>query len=248
MFNIKKPNINVPFRIKIPAGSSTFTVPVPKAFNDRLYHFSDLVLVADYYSLLAFDYGLDVQEELDEMVDYSFFLTCPMAASPYGPDVVMPASVKTTLVTAKWINDKFEEIKPEGLIHLGMFFDWTDLRYVPSATQTWDDWIVAMATSYYGVPYSPDLHFNKLPLSARTVKGSNNYLFPTTPTEEDEANIRFRMHLSPNAKIQCSTDGHLFDMGFSIPQIGNRIKSRYNFINEESNRFAMIQAEDALII
>jgi hypothetical protein len=43
-------NVNIPFRVYIPAVHSTFTVAIPAEFTDRKYYFSNVVLLSQFYS------------------------------------------------------------------------------------------------------------------------------------------------------------------------------------------------------
>jgi hypothetical protein len=241
---MKKQNIHVPFHIKIPAGHSKFIIPVPKAFNDRIFDFTDLTLVPDYYALLAADYEMDTDEELNQIVEFEIFLSAMFSENPFPVEPFeKPASVKTTPELAKWINDRFEETRPNGYYHLGVFFDWTDLSFVPGGDQSWDDYVIEKSMEYYGVPFDKRLHFNALPLSARDVPGANNYLFPTEPGDETAMSLRFRMNVTPNARAMYSTDLQLLDFGFSAAQIGPRQSNKkFFFSNKHSNEFQTFTA------
>jgi hypothetical protein len=146
---------------------------------------------------------------------------------------------------SKSINDFFESRKPEGLARLGLFFDWTDVRYSKETmNMTWDQYVQSNALSFYGEAYRPDRHFNALPVSARDLKGVNNYLFPTHPSEEDAESLRFRMNVAPNAKGRFSSDNQLLNLGFSEKQMKERIEKRYEFSNPFPGLYESFVAEN----
>jgi hypothetical protein len=240
-------DINVPFNIKIPAGHSKFIIPVPKAFNDRMFQFSELTLMPDYLSLLAADFQMDTDEELDELVDFPMYLSAGIQGNLYPGIISIPSTIVTTPALIQFLNPVIEGLKPEGLKRLGLFFDWTDLTFVPGK-ETWDDYVKDKAMEYYGEVYNPGKHFNALPVSARDVKGANNYLFPTMPSDETRLSLRFRMHVAPNTVGMYSSDLQLYDLGFTRAQLGKRnAKKQYEFRNEKDGDFQMFQAEEEYI-
>jgi len=104
-----------------------------------------------------------------------------------------------------------------------------------------------MSESYYGEPFDKSKFFNALPLSARSIPGSNNYLFPTHINEESRENLRFRLFLAPNVDGVFSTDGPLQCMGFSATQIGERTgKNQLVMSNADMTRFATTVAEEPI--
>jgi hypothetical protein len=241
---MKKQNINVPFRIKIPAGQCKFTIPVPKDFNDRLYSFNELVLEPDFMSLLAADYEMDTDEELHEVVEYPMFVSAAINGTLYPGVVAIPSTVVTTPQLAKFVSDIFEGLKPEGLKRDGHFFDWVDLSYDPKE-ETWDAYVRKKALAYYGREFDPAVHFNALPSSVRDLKGTNNYLFPTQPPDAVKIQLRFRMWVAPNIVAWYTSDLQLYDLGFSKAQLGNRNKKKqYEFANDKDNGYQMFQAEE----
>ncbi len=79
----------VPFKISVPAGYSTFEVPIPITYSNHLFSFDNLMLIPDYYELQAQLFDEETDEDLDELLTYSyqvkimFNLTKPF----YGPTV-----------------------------------------------------------------------------------------------------------------------------------------------------------------
>jgi len=237
--------VYVPFKQRIPTGKSQFTVNVPHIYTDREFFFSSLVLLPDFYSKEAQAENLDDDEVLATPIDYEIFFKIIFANTPsFYPDTFIAGREVTTtsqLVTA--INQFFEIHKSAAATRLGCFLDWTDLRYTGDIT--WDDWVQKiMAFAYYEEEYDPNKHFNALPVSARTVRGANNYLVPTNMTHENLSKFRFRIVLAPNTTASFSTNGPLLNLGFSDSQIGKRTtKNKFTMENDENSIFEFITAK-----
>jgi len=246
---MKLSDVNCPFHIYVPAGESSFTVPIPTIFADRKFYFADLILVPDFYNVEAEELGLDVDAELNETFSYDIHLTAQYGAE-FLPGVFnLDTNIKTTPEALEALNLNFEAIKPVGLEHLVHFWDWTDIRFHPSETTSWDDWVRnTMAVVYYGEAFDPVQHFNKLPPSARTVMGANNYLFPTQISEILLENLRFRMWAAPNTNLYYSTDGQLKLFGFAETQIPPRGARQQLIYPNSKNSFGVIVAQNPLTI
>ena len=242
-------DVFVPFRADLPAGHSKFTIEVPSSFVGREFFFSYIALVPDFFAQQAMGFDLDVSEELNQLILYDVYLSVNFKADPklYPGTFTIPVSVSTTAQCAKEINEYFQNMKPLGLLHLGAFFDWTDIRFDASRHITWDNYIKIMAPAFYGEPYNPEKHFNALPVSARTVEGANNYLYPTITSLATIENLRFRINIAPNTNFVMSTNGQIQSMGFSDEQIGEREgrgKGQFMFKNNNKMKFLTIEAEN----
>jgi hypothetical protein len=127
-----------------------------------------------------------------------------------------------------------------------MFFDWYDIRFNNLENISWDDFVqTVMAEEYYDQPYNENLHFNKLPQSARTVPGANNYLFPTSTSKILYENLRWRINIAPKVDGLFSTPTQLFDMGFTEEQLGGkrRYKQKFMLDNDSKTFFKKIMAK-----
>jgi hypothetical protein len=113
----------------------------------------------------------------------------------------------------------FECHKPNTCLHLGAFFDWTDVRF-DSDHVSWDEFMTTVVLEYYDKSLDKKKHFNSLPILARSLDGVNNYLFPISEIEDVRRNICFRLWLGPNTSAVFLTDCHLLTMGFLRAQIG----------------------------
>ena len=226
----------VPFRAYVPAGQSTFAIPIPNYFADREFYFSYCTLTPSVFAEQAAKMDLDPPEELKEKLKYKIYYQGEFKDGiPLYPDTLQISGTETdALAIVEKINTFFESKKPVGLNHLGVFMDWYDVRYEDVPNTSWDAFVQElMAFEYYGVPYNEKLHYNKLPLSARTVPGANNYLFPTSRVPDVMNNIRFRINIAPNTNVVFSTDSQLLAMGFTPVQIGKRRKN--NKLKMENN-------------
>jgi len=240
-------DVFVPFHVDIPAGHSTFTVSIPTRFANREFFFSNVVLVPDFYSQQAAGYDLDIPEELNQLILYNLYLKVNFKTEPkLHPASFTPENnVITTAQFAKKANDFFQTNKPIGLQHLGCFFDWIDTRFESTSGLSWDDYIKLMAVTYYGEPYNEAKHYNALPISARTVYGANNYLYPTRLSDATLENLRFRFNIAPNTNALFSTNGQLQSMGFSNSQIGDKVdRNRHVMENDSKTQFETIEAEN----
>ena len=236
----------VPFREFVPPGHSTFSVPVPNYFSDRAFYFSYCTLTPSIFSDQAAKMDLDPPEELGQEFKYKIYYQGEYKDGlPLFPDtLVIPNTTTDALAIVQQINTFFEIKKPIGFNHLGMFIDWYDIRFDELTNTSWDDYVQeVMSFEYYGVPYNENLHYNKLPESARTVSGSNNYLFPTSRVSDVMDNIRFRIYIAPNTTFVFSTDSHLLAMGFTPVQIGKRGKNnKLRIVNDSITEFDFIMA------
>ena len=238
--------VYVPFKRRIPLGRSEFTVNVPQIYTDRTFFFSSLVLMPDFYSKEAQAENLDNQEELDTRIDYEvYFKIIFESTPPFYPDtyILAPREVPTTVKLAEAVNDFFEIHKPAVATRLGLFFDWTDLRYNGDRSD-WDNWVQnVMSFAYYGQEYDPAKHFDALPVSARSVDGAHNYLIPTNLTDENLKHLRYRLVLAPNTSALMSTPGPMLQMGFTDSQLGQRGKKNKLIIaNNENATFTFLVA------
>jgi hypothetical protein len=242
-------DVFVPFRADLPAGHSKFTVEIPTPFADRDFFFSYVALVPDFYAQQAMGFDLDVSDELNQLMLYEMYLSVNFKPDPklYPSSFTIPTSVTTTAECATEINNFFQTNKPLGLLHLGTFLDWTDIRFNPDQHVTFENFIKLMAPAYYGETYNPAKHFNALPISARTVEGANNFLYPTILSLATIENLRFRLNIAPNTNFIMSTNGQFKSLGFSDEQIGKREgrgTGQYILKNRSKMSFETIEADD----
>lgn len=118
-------HVNIPFRIFIPAGQSTFSVPVPRQFDNRNYFFTNAFLISAYYSDQAAALDLDTDEELGVKLVYPTNFKVTFLDPPkdpfFGPFFSPGTGARTNPEFTFKLNNFFEANKPKGLYRLGAF-------------------------------------------------------------------------------------------------------------------------------
>ena len=123
--------VHVPFKIRIPAGQSTFSLNVPKIFRDRQFYFSSFFLTPNFYSLEATVEDLEDPEVMNTPIEYGimFKLTFKDKNSLYLGTFELDKSIIKTAVVAQKINEFFEEsfdltslVSPTGLLKFLIIF------------------------------------------------------------------------------------------------------------------------------
>ena len=237
------PDVNVAFRTLIPVGESDFEVSVPHNFRDRYFYFADLSIVPDFYSVQAAILGLDVDDELDAKRQFPMYFSVNFIKDAMFPDgFTQQAGMNTVGILIKNINQFSESKKPTGLQRLPVFMDWIDLRFAQS-TLTLDEYVKMFAIVYYGEEYDVAKHYNALPVSARTVSGVNNYLYPTTEDALTLQNIRVRINIASNVSVHFSTNSQLNALGFSDRRLGKRVANQYVMKNPSTNAIIKISGD-----
>ena len=244
--------VDVPFKIYVPSGHSNFILNIPTAFKDYEFYLTYLSILPDFYSDEAIALDIDIDAELNEILSFDIYYRIIFHdVAKFYPTIYTPSSViTTTAALTKGINDFYEVSKPNGVVSLAAFFDWTDVRFEDSEEDiTWQYFVeTVMARNYYNEPYDSSKHFNALPPSARKVYNANNYLYPTELTADNLENLRFRINIAPISSAQFSTDGHLKDLGFSEEQIGIRNpKKQFVFDNYLRDAFVTLEADNAAV-
>ena len=221
----KKP-IFVPFKVKVPAGHSFFTIPIPKKYLDRIFSFDNVMLINYLYSDQAQAFDEETEEELKEMlsipVRFKVLFLIDRKLKFYGDVYEMPATIKKTVELVQQLNAHFELLKPSGIYITPLFFDWIDTRFKDITEEDEDTYYQRMAPVYYGEAYNANKHYNALPHSARNIRMANNYLIPTQWTDDLLLNFRLRMNIAPNSVGNFSTDSYLLSLGFDSSQYGKR--------------------------
>ena len=242
--------VTVPFKKRIPAGHSNFTIEVPKSYSDMRFFFSSFYITPDFYSTEAALEELEDPEEADTPIVYDMGVknVYPKKGNFYQGTFELDKAVTKTAQVMTKVNAFFEGHKPQICLSLGTFFDWTDERF-DAENETWDEFMEVMAMEYYGEPLDKTKHYNALPVSARSIPLVNNYLFPTQEIEDVRENITFRLWMAPNTGTFFSTDGHLLAMGFTQKQIGKRTGQRkFVFKNLIDAYFEVVRAQNAPLL
>lgn len=240
--------IHVPFKERIPAGHSTFNVDVPSIYANRDLFFSSLIILPDFYSKEAQAEDLEDETVLNTPINYDVTFKCIFIPTepPFHPaEYILPGDIGTSVELVHLVNEHFEANKPLPCVHTCAFFDWTDLRFNKN-DEDWDYFVQNdMALTYYNEEYDEAKHFNALPLTARTVHGANNYLFPTNITPLNTQNLRYRLVLAANTKASFSTNSQLGALGFDPLQIGTKGNlNKYHMKNGTTKGFKFITAKE----
>lgn len=242
-------DVGCPFQIKIPAGTSTFDVAVPRMFCDRKFHFSKLILSPDYFSQQAAFYNQDLEEDLESTVNgYHMYATLR-----FSKDVLFPAEQfdqsKTTARTIETlireINNYFEVNKPTGMSRSPLFFDWIDTQFVDDTEDDYTEVVQGLALTYYDTEFTQALHGNAIPPSVRDLPQVNNAVYPgKVPIEEVADRIRIRLHLAPEMMATLSTDVQLKSMGFSVEDYGKRSGKNRIVVKNETDEYYVLTASN----
>ena len=241
-------DVKCPFRVRVPAGESTFTVPVPQSYCDRSFYFSKLTLSPDYFNQQAANFNQDLDEELDSTVDdFSLYMTIGFNVDKlydkrYDQDQ-KENTPRTIGALIKDINNYFEVNKPTGMIRSPFFLDWTDIDLQDSVDSV-ESVVKATGDIYYDEAYDEAKHGNVLPPSVADLPGVNNTLFPSGLTANDPTRdkIRIRMHCAPQTKATFSTNSQLRNMGFTEEDIGRRVARRPIVVKNPDEEYAVLQA------
>jgi hypothetical protein len=232
--------VTTPFRVILPAGSSTFVVRVPKHHlsNDRKFFFNHLHVAPDYFSKEADNLDLDADPEMNKDVDspVQVRLEINEPTKLYGPLYQNSSYAAETLDVIDRINDHFESNRPEFIIRSPFFIDWTDLQL--DKTNESNTYVPLVAQTYYGDIYRAVLHSNRLPESVRDLDGVNNHLPPFENMTDVAFNMRIRLRIwmAPYTKaIFSSNEPFVSDMGFTTDQFGKPIKKQYHLNNRSEN-------------
>ncbi len=216
-------DFHIAFREYVPPGHSKFSINIDESFRGRQFYFDNITVVPAFYSIEAAVLNLDPDDELKENVYYPIYFVAKLPTDFFPGEFQSIPSQTNPVLLATSLNTYFQGEMPSTVSHLGVFFDWTDVRFDPLSGSTWDDWVQnVMAQTYYGESYDPVKHKKKLPATASTVSGANDYLFPTELSVINILNLRFRLNIAPNVTIIASTQGQLSKMGFSDQQLGVR--------------------------
>jgi len=245
-------DVGIPFKEYLPAGTSTFTIGIPKEYGDRQFYFDSLHLVSDYYVVEAQEDNVETDQEMGEIIDYQLSLGVKFNVKDFdffdfeGTSFSPTATVKTPDLMVN-CNNHFElKGRPNGFVKCPFFFDWTDDRYDQEEFGTWDNYVQnVMALAYYGQKYDPALHFDALPASVRDVDNSNNYRFPTVLSDVNVDHIRIRLNVGPNVTTYFSSNNVLLNLGFTAEQLGTRAANRnFAFINNSNYGYITFTARD----
>jgi len=242
--------VATPFRIIVPAGTSTFDVKVPKHHltGNRMFYFNHLHVAPDFFNKEVDNHGLDIDSQLDQPVEYPVHIKLEYkdVATFYGPKYSNSSTTSTTLELIQEINQHFEANKPDPSITTPFFIDWIDTelaqlnsprRYVPAA-----------AFIYYNEHYRSGLHDDQLPASVQLLDDVNDFILPIGMKSSMifESRIRLRLWMAPYTRAVFSSNAPFVeDLGFTEEQFGAPYKNQYHLGNKAHNWRPVLTAANA---
>ena len=245
------------FRIPIPSGQSTFTVPVPHHHlhdTRRRFFFNQLHLTPDFYSLEADRLNLDADPELDKVLQHQLRIKINYADVKlvYGSTMENTTTTKTSEVLAK-MNRHFEGQKPVYAHTTPFFIDWIDTGMEPQ--DPFADYVPELASLYYGTDFNAIKHKNSLPESVQGLEGVNDFYPPVDGNMADDdmykERIRLRVWMAPYTKaIFSNVQAFVTDLGFAQDQMGELVGRQYHLTNNTAfyQPMAVAQAAPSLAL
>ena len=248
-------NIYVPFRIRIEAGGTNFTIRLPRKKLEEGYHFyfDSLFLMPELYSKQAQVLGYDSLIEQDFPYTYPFQLEYT-----YGPEYYPTEKLANKWIqdpklhgdvdrTLKAINTYFDGAKPAGSVYSPIIFDWCFKAALEDEVDPNVFNATAIEVAYDREDDAPELH-GWLPPGSK-MPGVNDWVFPTTMSDPlVQASTYIRMHLAPNVEIGFSNEVLLTTFGFTTNQYKPKESpnAQIKFFNPDPCNYLIITAEKPL--
>ena len=162
-------DVLVPFRERIAAETSTFSIQVPRQYApNRLFYFSRLFLQPNLFNVEAKELKLEANVE-DQLAaaaaDYNFEVSLTAqfpnvkAFFPNAYNNKLPAT--DTFITS--VNQYFDSQKPEFALQCPFFFDWVDLNN--AGDHDYKTYARFTSMIFYNEPYDMAKHAGNLPQS-----------------------------------------------------------------------------------
>jgi hypothetical protein len=181
-------DVIVPFRERIPANTSKFSIPIPRLYAPkRLFHFNRLFLAPNLFNIDAQELKVEAKVE-DQMVrSFEVNLTAQFPnPKAFFPNPYNNKFQATDLFMAS-VNNYFDSQKPEFAMQCPFFFDWVDLN---NTQYDYDTWARLAGMVFYRELYDKAKHSNALPQSVAGMKGVNDLKIPINTMEAVEAMAR----------------------------------------------------------
>ena len=246
-------DVNTHFRVPIASGESTFTIEIPQSYlqdSRRRFHFNELHLTPDYYSLEAEAMEIDADPEIERTSEWDVKVKISYSEpkTVYGSGYEHSPSMTNTADLLAKLNAHFESKKPDFAHTTPFFIDWIDTAL--HEDNLIDDYVPLMADLYYGEEYDPVQHSDALPLSVRNLEGVNNFLPPvggTMPVDVNyEDRIRLRFWMAPYTKAVFSNI-HVFstDLAFPLESLGTKTNNQMHVTNDKPHWLKVVGGEGA---
>lgn len=242
-------DVNIPFRLRLEAGETTFKINVPRRFIDkseRKFGFECLTLMPDYYSKQAALYGMDPESETTTTVEHpiklEFRLESRFHQTDHSHTWGQTANNVHMGVVIKSLNAHFQRIKPEGRVYPPVYIDWFHLR-----TLFGDDtegFYKDNAKELYGEEFDPVKHKITITEEMRNFGDINTFKFPTSDDETVMSDIRLRIIMAPNTTLAFSNTDLPEFMGFGDLQLPEeRVNKQVQFYNNRASSLHIIDVQ-----
>lgn len=245
--------VDTHFRVHLRSGQSTFTVQVPQyqlVDTRRRFHFEELHVIPDFFSLEAEKLQLDADPELDSRIerDVKIRISYDDPKKYFGVAFDRGTATGHPDDLVSKINQHFEARKPDSAQYTPLFIDWIDNNM--HGVMPVDKYVKELADIYYGEPLDQGKHHNKLPVSVRELEGANNYLPPIGGTMEYDdlyiSRILLRLWVAPFTKVvvsnlYCLTN----DLGFDMKDLGEIVGRQYHIVNDSDRWIVKMTAREA---
>lgn len=233
-------DVSTHFRINIPSGHSSFTIPVPRNYiqdTQRRFFFKELHILPEFFSLEVEKHQWDADPQLDSYVerDVQVRIDYQDPRTAYGSTFDHGNVAMNTADFVSKFNKHFEREKPSSVQSTPFFIDWIDdtLQDVHEPAT----YVPMQGTVYYGEPCNESKHSNALPSSVQELEGANNYLPPLdgkmTPFINFLTRIRLRIWMAPYTRAVFS-NVNLFvsELGFKEEDLGTPTKNQVHLVND----------------
>lgn len=232
-------DVSTPFRTRVPAGTCTFNVNVPKNnfIGDRKFYFSNLHVQPNFFNKEADLLGLDADPDLDSLINYPIQVRLDFrdVTTFYGPGYKNSSTTMETQDLIELINEHFELNRPDSTYATPFFIDWIDLE--DHKTESPESYVPQNAATYYGSDVIEGVHSDKLPHSVQAMDNVNNFALPigTMNSILFSNRIRLRIWMGPFTRaIFSSNQPFVDDLGFTFAQFGKSYKNQF-ILNNKSH-------------
>lgn len=220
--------VNIPFNIRLEPGDSSFKIDVDRKYTDdpnRLFGFSTVTLIPDFYNQQAFKLDMDSKEELEANISHDFQIELNTDQQTYDRKKYNAPTVPRTIpAMVKYLNQHFLNNQPIGAKYPPAVIDWVHLLTLNLSPEDRNSYLVEHAMALYGEPFNGTRHVKALPQAYGDIFYLNHLAFPTNPNVYQ--NIRIRINITAGISLAFSNDTLLKGLGYSAVQIPDTPKHR----------------------
>jgi len=237
--------VQVPFRQKIPPGSSEFDIGVPEEWmQDYEFYFSNIHLVPDYFSKLAASYKMDPDLELK--LEHRFNLkvrvvyeTAKSAATKEAAFTLSPNTTYSLRKVVAMFNQHFYANKLKGQRFAPVFLDWSTI-----ATDNPNGMVEEDPEFHYpDEEFNADSHSDGLPdPEIRRKPWANKYRLPADARLDHYV---LRLCVAPLTALHMSNLETLEKLGFRKSHLGTSVAHKQNRLRNDSEEWRIIEAHNS---